>query len=135
MKVIIYDGFWTRITARQYHDYIFIFGDNDIQQGLGGQAVIRGELNAFGIPTKKLPAKKEEAFYNDDEYDINVQKIDAAIAIIVARLKTGRYKGLIYPKDGLGTGLAQLNIKAPLTFKYLNKVITKLFKFVESFTK
>lgn len=133
MKVIIYDGFWDKHIARKYHNYLFIYGDNDIGSGCGGQAIIRKEPNACGIPTKRSPNNRDSSFYRDSEYEFNVEKIDCAISIIKARLKTGKYKGIIYPISGLGTGLSQLDTRAPLTFKYLNKAIRKLFKFVENY--
>ena len=39
--------------------------------------------------------------------------------------ESSNYDALIFPKDGLGTGLAELPKRAPKTYKYLNKAIQK----------
>lgn len=129
-EVIEYKGFWTIRTTQQYSEYIFIFGDNDIKRGKKGQAVIRDQPNAFGIPTKKLPSLLNEAFYTDDEFDHNKSQIDAAIELIKQNLPN--YKGIIYPESGLGTGLAQLDTRAPRTFEYLTKSVQELIEYVKS---
>ena len=76
MEIIIFDGFWTVSDVKMAPDYLFIFGDNDIQKGKGGQAIIRDEPNTFGIPTKKQPNNNLNSFYYDVEYDQNIKKID-----------------------------------------------------------
>jgi len=44
-------------------DVLYLFGDNLVQKGFGGQAKeMRGEPNAEGIPTKKLPSMEAKAF-------------------------------------------------------------------------
>ena len=129
-EVIVYSGFWSVETTLHYHDYIFIFGDNDIKKGKKGQAVIRDQPNAFGIPTKKLPNLSDAAFYTDAEYAHNKLQIDAAIINI--KLNLPNYSGIIYPENGIGTGLAQLDKRAPRTFKYLTDAIRELFEYVKS---
>ena len=120
MKIYTLKLFTTEV-VKSNPSYLFIFGDNDIKVGKGGQAIIRHESNTAGIPTKKLPNNKESSFYNDDEYDSNVEKIDIAIKIIKQRIfnSNPKYEAIVFPVDGLGTGLANLPIVAPLTFKYL----------------
>lgn len=129
MKVQIFDGYWTCYTTNKNQNYIFIFGDNDIQKGKKGQAVVRDSKNAFGIPTKKLPALSPNSFYTDVELEENKNKIMGAIEKIKEELKINKYEGIILPKDGLGTGLADLLNKAPLTFAYLNQQIDELIKY------
>lgn len=121
---IKYYKLWTIQDVRNNPDHLFIFGDNDQHKGRGGQAIIRGQQNAFGIPTKKYPSFNNNAFYTDTELIQNKIKIDQAINKILASLP--KYKVLVFPEDGLGTGLAQLNTKAPLTFKYLNEQLSIL---------
>lgn len=132
MKVIIFDKFWTISDTKKYSNYIFIFGDNDIRKGKGGQAIIRDMPNAIGIPTKKIPSNKISSFYTDDEYEENKIKIRNAVFRILKALKSGKYNGIILPKDGLGTGLAKLREKAPKTNIYLNKIINCLIKVVKN---
>jgi hypothetical protein len=94
---------------------LFIFGDNLIKRGLGGQAIIRNCENAYGIPTKKLPTMSHNAFFSDYEYDRNVQHIKKAID----NIPNGSYDTIVFPEDGLGTGLAALPTKAPKTYAFL----------------
>jgi len=44
--------------CRLHKNALFIFGDNLQGWGKGGQARIRDEPNAFGIPTKRLNSCK-----------------------------------------------------------------------------
>ncbi len=64
---------------------------------------------------KKRPNNLLSSFYTDDEYDENKRKIKAAIRELKEKLKD--YDGVIVPKHGLGTGLAQLDKRAPKTYK------------------
>lgn len=92
----------------------YLFGDNLAQTGFGGQAKeMRGEPNAIGIPTKRLPHTGETAFFTDREYHDNIKAIDKALS------KNNSYSTIVIPLAGIGTGLAKLEEKAPRTFKYL----------------
>ncbi len=124
MIVKIFKGYWTINDVRNMSDYLFVFGDNDIKVGKGGQAIIRDEPNTIGIPTKKYPNNKTSSFYYDTEYNENIIKIDNAINNIIK--KSNNYKGIILPEDGFGTGLAKLHINAPKTLEYINKRIIEL---------
>lgn len=111
----------TRDDVRAEKDKIFLFGDNLAQRGFGGQAKeMRGEENAVGIPTKKLPSNSKDAFFTDKEFAANIKAIDEAFG------KIPPDKIVVIPKAGLGTGLAGLEDKAPQTFAYLNEKLTEL---------
>lgn len=116
-KVKYFKGFWTVNDVRQRQHCLFIYGDNDIHRGRGGQAIIRDLRNTEGIPTKKYPNNNISSFYTDAEYEKNKQKINAAIQNIYIRSR--HYKYVVFPINGIGTGLADLNKKAPKTYKYL----------------
>tara|TARA_Y100000034_G_scaffold87336_1_gene104761 strand:- start:4060 stop:4287 length:228 start_codon:yes stop_codon:yes gene_type:complete len=49
----------------------YLFGDNFIRKGYGGQAKeMRGEPNAYGIVTKRFPSMDKKAFLTDKhDYD------------------------------------------------------------------
>jgi hypothetical protein len=126
MDIIIFKGYWTVQYVRKHSNYLFIFGDNDIRKGKKGQAIIRGEPNSIGVPTKKISNYAPTSYYYDYEFDLNVQKIDEAIEKIKLVLKNGKYCGIILPEDGLGTGLANLKENAPKTLAYLNSELDKL---------
>jgi hypothetical protein len=104
---------------------VFVFGDNLAGRGKGGQAVIRDEPNTVGVPTKRLPSNAEGAFFGKPE---NVAEEKAAITaaidqIIVARETQG--KTIVMPEDGLGTGLAELQARAPEVWAHLQAELAR----------
>jgi len=107
------------LNVRTNKDKIFVFGDNLIGQGKGGQAIIRDEKNAFGIPTKRLPSMSEEAFFSDkeDERKAVLSKLRELYKLSKSGIE------IVFPKDGLGTGLAEMHIRSPKLFKEMNDII------------
>ena len=94
---------------------LYVFGDNLIDKGTGGQAQIRYCKNSIGIPTKRLPTMNNDAFFNDqkDETEKVLFKLETLKKIGLY------YDNIIFPKDGLGTGLAKMPEKSPKLFKLL----------------
>lgn len=118
--------FITREYVRANRNKLFLFGDNLERRGLGGQAAaMRGEPNAVGIPTKKSPSYNDGAFFSDDEFEQNKAAIDAAFAEVTDAV-TDPTRVIVIPSDGLGTGRAQLDRRAPRTFAYLQYRLTEL---------
>lgn len=116
--------FITRDYVRANPDKTFLFGDNLDQRGYGGQAAaMRGEPNAVGIPTKKKPSMGPDAFFTDAEFEQNKAAIDRAFATIAI---TDSTRVIVIPSDGLGTGRAQMQKRAPKTFAYLQKRLDEL---------
>lgn len=128
VTVKIFDSFWTVADVRNNKDSLFIYGDNDIHLGNKGQAIIRGEPNTAGIPTKKTPQSYSYAYYSDDDYERNCNNITKAILDIKKKISIHKYKFLVLPANGLGTGFAKLPEKAPKTFEFLEQSIDKLIK-------
>lgn len=113
----------TREEVRANPDKIFLFGDNLEHVGMGGQAgAMRGEQNAIGIPTKKTPSAHESAFFTDDELVENCNSIEDALM----ELTWNALDTVVIPADGLGTGLAELDTRAPKTFAYLQQRLLDL---------
>jgi hypothetical protein len=118
--------FITRDFVRANPDKIFLFGDNLKQRGFGGQAAaMRGEPNTIGIPTKKSPSYSDDAFFTDAEFEHNKPVIDAAFAKL-ARAVSDATRVIVIPANGLGTGRAELEKRAPLTFAYLQSRLDEL---------
>jgi len=116
----------TRRYVRANRDKLFLFGDNLERRGYGGQAAaMRGEPNAVGIPTKKKPSIGPVAFFTDAEFEQNKAAIDRAFATI-AEAVTDSSRAIVIPSDGLGTGRAELQKRAPKTFAYLQKRLGEL---------
>lgn len=108
-------------------DVIYLFGDNLLEVGMGGQAgEMRGEANAIGIPTKKTPAMDDRAFFSDAEFEQNRVAIDRALQHVVDRILGAMCPIVVIPLDGLGTGLAELDVRAPRTFAYLEESLAEL---------
>ncbi len=111
----------TRAFVREHRDRIFLYGDNLARQGFGGQAAaMRGEPNVVGIPTKKLPSNNENAFFTDAEFEQNKAAIDHSFELLSA-ISLATDQIIVIPANGIGTGRAQLQSRAPLTFAYLQK--------------
>ena len=125
-SIEIFSGFWTVQDVKKNRNKLFVFGDNNIKRGRGGQAIIRDEENALGIPTKKLPNNHKSSFYTDAEFHENKTHIDSAIDHLLNEFMKDQYEILVFPEDGFGTGLARLPEKAPETFKYLETKVNEL---------
>lgn len=107
------------------HKY-YIFGDNLMRQGTGGQAIIRYCRNAIGIPTKRLPSMEEDAFFSDkiDEYSI----VSKRLARLVILYEDTRNYILVFPEDGLGTGRAQLKERSPEIYNLIDGLLKQYFE-------
>ena len=128
IRIIKYVTFWNVRDARENPTWLFVFGDNDEQHGNGGQAQIRDEPNSIGIPTKKAPSYDPNSFYNDNEFTQNCGNIKRACFHILSILKSNKYDTLVLPFDGFGTGLANLDTKAPKTFEFLLEIVELMIK-------
>jgi len=108
---------------------IFVFGDNMQRLGMGGQArAMRGLANAIGIPTKWAPGISPEDYFKDEDLEnpLVVVRICAAIGEITNLFKRGYT--IVIPKDGIGTGLAELPARAPRIAAWINDFIAGLEK-------
>lgn len=126
-NVIIMDD-WYSVEKCNFSPYsLFIFGDNNMRVGSAGQAQIRSCQNATGLSTKKIPSMEPGSFFSDLEYDACCAVIYQDITKIKLRFQKGGYTKLIFPRDGLGTGLSQLPTKAPRVYEFLNKMLLAEF--------
>lgn len=101
---------------------LYLFGDNEERRDLGGQALeMRGEPSAVGIQTKRRPRLKDADFWSDETLTENCRMIDEDLAPVRQHLAAGGT--IVLPEDGLGTGLARLQQRAPRTFAYLQQAL------------
>lgn len=118
---IIYQKFIKRSDLRDNPNRWYVFGDNITRTGYGGQAAeMRGEPNALGIPTKYSPAK-----FLDDDRDflfLAGSYVDSfkALNLILD------HQDLVWPYDGIGTGLARMKAVAPRCWELLQCFINNL---------
>lgn len=116
----------TREYVKANPDKLFLFGDNLEHRGFGGQAAaMRGEPNAVGIPTKKKPTRDESAFFTDNEFEHNKSAIETALFPVFTAVSEKNIT-VVIPADGLGTGRAELDKRAPQTFAYLQRRLADL---------
>jgi len=104
-------------------DKLFVFGDNTCKKGTAGQACIRFCQNSIGIPTKRRPSMKEDAFMMDHACDI--KSVLHAISALVNASR--EYEEVVFPEDGLGTGLAEMPTRSPIAYRLMNATIKELF--------
>ena len=106
-------------------DVLYVFGDNNERWGKGGLAKeCRGKRNAVGVRTKKAPTMDPTAFLSDVEYDQNVEWINQDMIRVLRHLEEGRQ--VVFPTAPLGSGRAELDKRAPRTFKYIKDLTNQL---------
>lgn len=117
----------TREFVRKHPNFLFVFGDNLAGKGLGGQArEMRGEQNAIGIATKRSPSMNSDAFFSDSDIHnvIVMGAIKDSFRILESHLLSGDV--VVIPKNGVGGGLANLPVNAPLIDTFIKKSIERL---------
>jgi hypothetical protein len=116
--MIIYQKIIKREDLRANPDVLYVFGDNIVRQGYGGQAgEMRGEPNAVGIATKVTPDVGKYSFFTDDDYEKALKFIHEDMQPVFDALEDDKI--VVVPLDGIGTGLADLPNKAPKVYKYI----------------
>ncbi len=119
----------TRQEVRSTPRFLYLFGDNDMRRGYGGQAAeMRDEANAIGISTKVSPNNDNSAFKTDSTLEKNKEIITQDINKVIEAWDSGKYVKIIVPK--IGEGLADLPNKAPQTWEFLNQELTRLQEYV-----
>lgn len=104
---------------------LWVFGDNLQGHGLGGQAAeMRGEPNAIGIPTKHAPSMAPAAFLTDDDWPTFRVAASAPLARLLAHIRAGG--DVVWPANGVGTGLADLPARAPRIWAALERARERL---------
>lgn len=100
---------------------LYVFGDNIRRVGNAGQAQIRICKNSTGLATKLYPGMEPGDFMSDNLYNEHCMIIDKDIQKIlkVFENKDNGYTEIVFPIDGLGTGLSKLPEKAPKVYEFL----------------
>jgi hypothetical protein len=130
VKVYLHNGFriqvqksyWDIPELRENPNLLYVFGDNTMRVGTGGQAIVRYQRNAIGISTKESPAD----FMSDRMFDFNKHIIDKDIKEVLSVAKQHDLT-IVLSAWGYGTGLAMLEKYAPKTWEYLNVQLIKHF--------
>lgn len=108
----------TRAMLRVEPDALFVFGDNMMRAGYGGQAKeMRGEPNAVGIPTKRRPNWDPDAFFTDDDFGLWYAEAWPDFKRLRDQASPFGRKGdgqkIVWPAAGIGSGRARLEENAP----------------------
>jgi hypothetical protein len=122
---IIFQEWINKQDLRERPDCLFIFGDNEKRYGMGGQAgECRGEPNAVGVATKKLPARTNDAYWSDEDFDRCCEIIDKDLERVFDHVNAGG--DVVFPKSGVGTGLSELPTRAPRVMEHIRKRVREL---------
>ena len=125
MKVYRTDKIITRDKVKENPEVLYLFGDNLLRKGLGGQAKeMRGEDNTLGIISKKYPSNSLSSFYTDDDFYTWLEVFSSDIKNLAEKINSGKYKALVIPP--IGVGLADLPNKAPRIWKHLKNTLDSL---------
>lgn len=105
--MIVFQKMVTRQDLRSNPLVYYVFGDNARRVGHGGQAAeMRGEPNALGVATKWAPSNSPGAYFSEERDDEQTALLTADLAVVARRIGEGHL--VIWPADGIGTGLADL---------------------------
>lgn len=117
---IIYQKFILRTDLQANPEDLYVFGDNVLRVGMGGQAAyMRGERNAIGVATKWSPSNGEHAFFRDDQFPkIREIWLEDTERLIQHLLEGGK---VIWPEDGIGTGLSAVPTHAPKVWEWMEQ--------------
>ena len=138
MVIIVFQKFfYTREDVKKNKDSLYLYGENNRDKGFepknpgdrgwqnSTQAVIRGEPNTVGIRTVWYTHGRTSM--RDTILKDNINLIKTDIKEVIVKLKSGKYKRLVLPYDGIGTGVANLPKYAPITYHYLLSMLDLLF--------
>lgn len=119
---------WSHIERRYTEDFPYlywVFGDNEERRGFGGLAKqLRGAPNALGICTKRSPSMEPEAFWREKDFKRVKALIDADFKPVEEALAEG--KRVVFPRKGIGSGLAKLADWAPSIKAYIDQKVLDL---------
>lgn len=114
---IYYPKLIFRADLRKNRDMLFVFGDNTERTGMGGQAKeMRHEPNAFGVATLWRPGVP----FHESQYATATKAIMKDVDQIALALEGPHFNGMIFPADGIGTGLSGLAEFAPSVKDFLD---------------
>ena len=116
------DQTWFSIEkCKQNPKKLYIFGDNTLRIGMAGQAQIRRCKNSTGLATKLHPGMEVNDFMSDDKYNEHCMIIEKDIQKILKVFENpdNGYEKIVFPIDGLGTGLSMLPTRAPNVYNFL----------------
>jgi hypothetical protein len=110
-KITFTDDFLSIQQCQDNPDTIYLFGDNLEGWGNAGQASIRKQKNAHGIPTKLKPSMSEDAFFSDEQLEDYKWYLSSAETHLRYLLTKGYTKVVCHKQ--IGKGLADMPNRSP----------------------
>lgn len=133
MGVITFAGWYGTSLCQAHPKKVFVFGDNTKGFGKGGQAIIRDEPNAYGVPTKRLPSMAVGSFFeegNASDLDFVFNALSGLWTILkgAGRLGPGT---IVIPvtaegKVSLGLERAELPQRAPSIYATIETHVSEM---------
>lgn len=108
--------------VKAHPDHLFVFGDNLEGRGCGGQAIIRYEKNVLGIPTKRMPRTTPESYFSD-----LLEEESKVLHSLRILYRLGQDIPIVFPYDGIGTGLAKMSRRSPRIYAKMCDILQKHF--------
>ena len=106
---------------------LFVFGDNMLRYGKGGQAIIRDFPNTIGIATKRTPRTDASAYFSDADDEMDTMLQDIRKLWLISRCNT--FTHIVFPTKGLGTGRAHMKSKSPILYKMMKNKLATYFNY------
>lgn len=117
--MIVYQSRIYRADLQANPDVLYVFGDNVLRRGMGGQAgEMRGEPNAVGVATKWSPGNHPLDYFDDWQWEACTGTIRRDFQPAYDHHRAGGV--VIVPLDGIGTGLSELPQRAPRLYRYIS---------------
>lgn len=129
MTLLKFTGLYSTSLVRQHPFKVFVFGDNLMRYGKGGQAVIRDVPNTLGVATKAEPTMARDAFFYEQWLEKHLRHV---IDDLVKVGRAAETSDVVIPftKGGhsvsLGLGLAKLDMHSPTTVKVISAYLNNL---------
>jgi len=127
MKVVVQEEWFSLKQCNNNPSYIYVFGDNLLRVGEAGQAQIRSASNSIGIATKRSPSMNEESFFADTCEDHFALLNDIQRVYKIYKDPQFQNMILVFPSDGLGTGLSELPKRSPFLNNQLKMMLKNCF--------
>jgi len=127
MKIEVQNEWYSVDEVLNNPDKIYVYGDNLRRNGKGGQAQIRSCMNTVGIATKREPSNHHDSFFSDEVNEIKTMLNDIEKLYLMHINPAYDHYTLVFPYDGIGTGLAKLPEVSPAAYCLLTSMLDKHF--------
>jgi hypothetical protein len=138
VKVEIWKGHWTREDVIDNSHKLFLYGGNIVQDFIQKkalipkitQAVIRGLPNAVPVCTKWTSGTNDAAYFSDEDIEEFKDYLACSYNALQVPIKYFDVTNIVIPsiENGIGTGTAYLQEKAPKCWEALQDFMMPFYK-------